>query len=350
MWTYNKSYYYKKSAAILFGIFLSTAVSSQVNKTPQPPHIDRHIQSFLDASKGKAVKPMEKMTAAEAQMVLSGVQSSVKADLSGVNVFEKTITEDGGTVKLTIVKPGDSKGLLPAFLYFHGGGWMLGDFQTSQRLVRDLVVFSGVAAVFVNYALSPEAQYPVAINQAYSATKWIAEHGSEVGIDGKRLAVAGNSSGGNMATVVALMAKAKKGPELKLQVLMWPITDADFGTGSYRQFAANPILTRNVMIWFWNNYLPDAKKRGGKYVSPLRAKTEELRGLPPALILTAENDVLRDEGEAYARKLDEAGVDVIATRYNGMVHDWALLNPFSQIPSAQSAIFQAASELKKALQ
>lgn len=350
MWTFNKTASsYNKCRGLLCGMILSTALSAQVVTPPQPVHIDRHIQAFLDASKGGFVKPMEQMTPTEAQGVLAGAQASVKVDLSGVKIFEKTITEDGETVKLTIVKPINSKGALPAFLYFHGGGWMLGDFQTSQRLVRDLVVLSGTAAIFVNYALSTEARYPVAINQAYSAAKWIAEHGDKVGIDGKRLAVAGNSSGGNIAAVVALMAKDKKGPEIKLQVLLWPVTNANFETDSYKQFAANPILTKNMMIWFWDNYLPDAKKRSNSYVSPLQAKLGELKGLPPALIQTAENDVLRDEGEAYARKLDQAGVDVIVTRYNGMVHDWSLLNPFFQIPAAQSAIFQAASELKKAL-
>jgi acetyl esterase/lipase len=234
-------------------------------------------------------------------------------------------------------------------MFFHGGGWVLGDFPTHERLVRDLVVGSGAAAVFVDYTPSPEAHYPVAINQAYAATKWVAEHGQEIGVDGKRLAVAGNSVGGNMAAVVALMAKEKHGPALKLQVLLWPVTDANFDTPSYNQYATGRFLTKSMMVWFWDNYTKDPKAREEIYASPLRATKQQLAGLPPALVQTAENDVLRDEGEAYARKLDEAGVPVTAVRYNGMIHDWGLLNPLNHVPGAHSATLQAAAELKKAL-
>ena len=163
------------------------------------------------------------------------------------------------------------------------------------------------------------------------------------------LAVAGNSVGGNMATVVALMAKDKQGPQLKLQVLFWPVTDATFETPSYNQFATGRFLTKNLMKWFWDNYTTDPKERKEIYASPLQATTQQLAGLPPAFVQTAENDVLRDEGEAYARKLEEAGVRVTAVRYNGMIHDWGLLNPLSQLSGTRSAMHQAAAELKAAL-
>ncbi len=251
-----------------------------------------------------------------------------------------------------MVKPENAGDNLPVFMFFYGGGWVLGDYPTHQRMVRDLVVYSGAAAVFVDYTPSPEAHYPVAINQAYAATKWVAENGREIGVDGSRLAVAGNSVGGNMATVVALMAKEKGGPELKMQVLFWPVTNANFDTESYQLFAEDRFLTRSLMMWMWDNYTTDPDERKEIYASPLHATTEQLQGLPPALVQTAENDILRDEGEAYARKLDEAGVPYLptCTRYNGMIHDWGLLNAISTVPGTHSAMLQAGAELKKALQ
>lgn len=313
------------------------------------PHIESNVKEFLNVLNAGSGKPMEQMSPTEARAVLTGAQSSVKVDLSGVAVTEKTISQDGEPIQLHIVKPAASEGILPVFMFFHGGGWVLGDFPTHERLVHDLVVASGAAAVFVNYTPSPEAHYPVAVNQAYAATKWVAEHGNEIGVDGSRLAVAGNSVGGNMAAVVALMAKDKKGPEIKLQVLLWPVTNADFETGSYNQFATGRFLTKNMMIWFWDNYTTDQNARKEIYASPLQATPEQLKGLPPALVQTAENDVLRDEGEAYARKLDSAGVKVTAVRYNGMIHDWGLLNPLAHVPGTHTAMLQAGTELKKAL-
>ncbi len=273
----------------------------------------------------------------------------MKLTLPKADVSEKTIQVDGQSISLTIVRPAGVKGELPVFMFFHGGGWVLGDFPTHERLVRDLVAGSGAAAVFVNYTPSPEAHYPVAINQAYAATKWVAEHGKDINVDGKRLAVAGNSVGGNMAAVVALMAKDKGTPAIKFQVLLWPVTDANFDTGSYNQFAEGHFLTRNMMKWFWDNYTTDAKQRNEIYASPLRATTAQLKGLPPALVQTAGADVLRDEGEAYARKLDEAGVPVTSVRYNGMIHDYGLLNVVSQVPAVRSAMLQASQELKEHL-
>ena len=249
---------------------------------------------------------------------------------------------------MTIVRPAGVAGMLPAFMFFHGGGCVLGDYPTHERMVRDLVVPSGAVAIFVNYTPSPEAGYGVAINQAYAATKWVAEHGKEIKFDGKRLAVAGNSVGGNMATVVALMAKDKGGPKLRAEILFWPVTDANFETESYKQFAEVHFLTRNMMKWFWDNYTTDAAKRKEITASPLQASVEQLKGLPPTLIQTAENDVL-DEGEAYGRKLDAAGVQVTSVRYNGMIHDFGLLNAINQVPAVRSSFEQAGEELKKHL-
>ena len=313
------------------------------------PKIETGTKKFLTALNSGGGKPMEQMTPQEARAVLTGAQSSVKVDVSGVDVTEKTITAEGSPLLLHIVRPAGVKGTLPVFVFIHGGGWVLGDFPTHQRFVRDLVVNSGAAAVFVNYTPSPEAQYPVAINQAYAALKWVAENGSEIDVDGKRLAIVGNSVGGNMAAAVALMAKDKKGPDIKLQVLFWPVTDASFDTGSYHEFATQRFLTRNMMIWFWDNYTKNADDRAQIYASPLRATLEQLKGLPPALVQVAENDVLRDEGDAYARKLDEAGVPVTLVRYQGMIHDYGLLNALADLPAVKSALLSAAAELKKVL-
>ncbi|TLX63483.1 alpha/beta hydrolase [Stutzerimonas nosocomialis] len=312
------------------------------------PGVERQTQAFLEALEKGGGKPIEQLSPKDARAVLSGAQAG--AELPEADVSERTIEVDGESIRLNIVRPVGAKGELPVFMFFHGGGWVLGDFPTHERLIRDLVVASGAAAVYVDYTPSPEAKYPTAINQAYAATRWVAEHGREIQVDGKRLAVAGNSVGGNMAAVVSLMAKDKGAPAIRFQALLWPVTDASFETASYRQYAEGHFLTRNMMGWFWDNYTTDPKQRAEVYASPLRADVERLRGLPPALVQTAEFDVLRDEGEAYARKLDAAGVPVVATRYNGMIHDFGLLNSLGQLPGTRAAVEQAGNALKTHLQ
>ena len=214
-------------------VILTLTTGAQPIDPSQDPHIESNVKAFLNVLNSGDGKPVEELSPVDARAVLTGAQDSVKFDYSDVTITEKTITADGQPIKLDIVKPAGATGVLPVFMFFHGGGWVLGDFPTHKRLVRDLVVASGAAAVFVNYTPSPEAQYPTAINQAYAATKWVAENGAEIGVDGKNLAVAGNSVGGNMAAVISLMAKDKKDPQIKLQVLLWPVTGANFETGSY---------------------------------------------------------------------------------------------------------------------
>ncbi|GAO43196.1 alpha/beta hydrolase [Flavihumibacter petaseus] len=314
------------------------------------PAIEVQTKAFLTALNTSGGKPMETMQPDEARKVLEGAQTSVSVDLSGVEVSEKTITEDGITVKLFITRPAGVSGVLPVFMFFHGGGWVLGDFPTHRRFIRDLVVYSGAVAVHAEYTRSPEARYPVALNECYAATKWVAAHGAEIKVDGKRLAIVGNSVGGNLTAAVALMAKDKKGPDLKFQVLFWPVTNADFETGSYNQYASDRFLTKNMMKWFWDHYTTtDVSKRKEYYASPLQADVSQLKGLPPALVQTAENDVLRDEGEAYARKLNAAGVPVSMVRGLGMIHDYGLLNPLAAIPEVQSLLQYAGAVLKDAL-
>ena len=318
-------------------------------KPENDPLIARDVRAFLQALNSGGGKPLEQLSPEDARLALVGAQKSVPVDYSGIEESERMITQDGITVKIHIVKPVGTTKELPVFMFFHGGGWVLGDYPTHRRFVRDLVVESGLAAVFPDYTPSPEAHYPIAINQAYAATKWVSLHGKEIGVNGKKLAVAGNSVGGNMAVVVALKAKAENGPELKFQMLFWPVTNAAFDDESYHAYENGRFLTRNMMIWFWDNYTTNEHDRNEIYASPLRATKDQLEGLPPALVQTAENDVLRDEGEAYARKMDEAGVPVTLTRYNGVIHDWGLLNPLANISATRSSMLQAAAELKNAL-
>lgn len=325
------------------------AEAQKVQDPAKDPAIEVRTKAFLNMLNSGNGKPMETMKPEEARKVLEGAQASVKVDISGIEVSEKMIQQDGLSVKLYIVRPAGANGELPAFLFYHGGGWVLGDFQTHQRFVRDLVVYSGVAAVFVEYSRSPEVKYPVALNEAYAALQWVAAHGSEINIDGTRLAVVGNSAGGNLAAATALKAKKNHGPALKFQLLFWPVTNSEFDNVSYQQYATSRFLTRNMMVWFWDNYIPK-EHRNDIYASPLKASLSDLKGLPPTLVQTAENDVLRDEGEAYARKMDQAGVDVTLVRVNGMIHDYGLLNPLATIPAVQSALRAAAAELRNALQ
>ncbi|MBZ4187714.1 alpha/beta hydrolase [Niabella beijingensis] len=343
-----KTVYVKLLTLATFFIINST-IMAQSNPASQDPNIGRETREFLKALNSGDGKPLETLAPKDARLVLVGAQKSVNFDYADIEESEKTITQDGQTVKIHIVKPKGAKAGLPVFMFFHGGGWVLGDYPTHKRLVRDLVVNSGAVAVFPDYTPSPEARFPIAINQAYAATKWVSEHGKEIGVDGTRLAVTGNSVGGNMAAVVALMAKDKNGPNLKQQVLLWPVTDSDFSRASYANYAQERFLTTPLMKWMWDNYLPDLKERNNKYASPLKASLEELKGLPPALVQVAENDILHDEGVAYGRKLDDAGVPTTITEYKGFIHDYGMLNPLAHIPAVQKSVLDAAIALKVAL-
>lgn len=311
--------------------------------------LSRETRAFLAALNSPAPPTLEALSPAEAREVLVGAQASVKVDLSGIEEFEKTISADGYTIKLNIVRPEGATGNLPVFIFVHGGGWVLGDYPTHKRMVRDLAVLSGCTGVFVNYTPTPDEKYPRQINEIYAATKWVAENGHEIGADGSRLAIVGNSVGGNMTTVTCMMAKDKGGPDIKLQILFWPLTDANVETSSYQQFGKDRFLTTSLMKWMFDMYTTDLKQRKEPYHSPLQANREQLKGLPPALIQVAENDILRDEGEAYGRKLDEAGVPVTLVRYDGMIHDFGLLNALATLPATRSLFVQAAAELKKYL-
>jgi acetyl esterase len=215
--------------------------------------------------------------------------------------------------------------------------------------VREIAVDVGAAVIFVDYDRSPEARYPVAVEQAYAATAYVAAHGAELGVDPTRLAVVGDDVGATMATVVALLAKERRGPRIDLQVLLCPVTDARFDTASYEAFAECPWHGREAMRWFWDAYLPDPGGRKEPTAAPLNASLDQLRYLPEALVVVAESDVVRDEGEAYARRLSDAGVRVTCVRYNGTVHDFTVLNALADTPATRAAIAQAACALRATL-
>jgi acetyl esterase/lipase len=234
-------------------------------------------------------------------------------------------------------------------VYVHGAGWVFGDAHTHDRLVRELAVGVGAAVVFPEYDRSPEARYPVAVEQSYAAASWIAAGGAAKGLDPGRIVVAGDSVGGNMTAALTLLAKERGAPHFAAQVLFYPVTDARFDTDSYHQFAEGYFLRRDAMQWFWDQYTTDETQRNEITASPLRATTEQLTGLPPALVITAEADVLRDEGESYARKLRAAGVPVTAVRYGGIIHDFVMLNALRGTHAAGAAIDQAVAFTRTAL-
>jgi acetyl esterase/lipase len=323
--------------------------SKEMLPVAEDPALSKETKAFLAALNSPGGPGLETLSPEDARQVLVGAQQSVEVDYSGIEETEKTITTDGYTIKLNIVKPEGAAGTLPVFVFIHGGGWVLGDYPTHKRMVRDLVVLSGAVGVFVNYTPSPEAHYPQAVNEIYAATKWVSENGAEIGVDGKRLAIVGNSVGGDMAAVTAIKAKEQGGPEIKLQILMWPVTNAKFDWESYQLYGKDRFLTTPLMQWMFDNYTTDQNERNEIYLSPLNASHEQLQGLPPALIQVAEADILRDGGEAYGRKLDEAGVAVTSIRYNGVIHDFGLLNPLAHIPQVKSLFLHAAAELKKYL-
>jgi len=310
--------------------------------------LDPHILDFLKGLEAQGGPPLYTLSPAEARNVLVSIQRSVNVTKLPADSEDRTIRGGPtGEISLRIVRPQGSSAALPGVMYFHGGGWILGDKETHDRLVREIANGAQAAVVFVDYARSPEAKYPVAIEQAYAATKWVAENGASIGVDTSRLVVAGDSVGGNMVAVVTLLAKERSGPKINFQVLCYPVTDANFENQSYREFGAGEYwLTLEAMKWFWDSYAPESE-RNQPTVTPIRATIDQLRGLPPALIITDENDVLRDEGEAYAHKLIAAGVPVTATRYLGAIHDFMLLNPITQTPPPRAAIAQMTNTLSK---
>jgi acetyl esterase len=303
-------------------------------------------QAFVEATS----KPpfLYELTPVEARKVLDDVQAEQIEKLPVEDEWV-TVPAEVGEVRVRIVRPPDVTGTLPAILYMHGGGWVLGNAGTHDRLVRELSVGTGAAVVFVEYDRSPEAHYPVAIEQGYATAQWIKREGAANGLDPERMAVAGDSVGGGMTAALALLAKERGDVRFVQQSMWYPVTDAAMDTESYEQFAEGYFLTAKGMAWFWDAYLPDLERRSEPYASPLRASDEQLAGLPPAFVIVDEADVLRDEGEAYAARLRAAGVDVTTVRYDGITHDFMMLNPLSDTRATRAAVAQAIAMLRDAL-
>ncbi|WP_280240136.1 alpha/beta hydrolase [Nocardia abscessus] len=312
------------------GISLEPAAQEFVDATSQPPFLYQ--------------LPPE-----EGRKAVDGVQDS---PIFKPEIDEEWITVEGGptgSVRVRIVKPQGVTGTLPVIVYTHGAGWVFGDAHTHDRLVRDLAVGAHAAVVFPEYDRSPDVHYPVANEQSYRVVQWVTAEGAQKGLDSSRIAIAGDSVGGNMAIALTLMAKERGDVSFVQQVLFYPVTDANFDTGSYQQFAEGYFLTREGMQWFWDQYTTSAQDRAQITASPLRATTDQLTGLPPALVITAEADVLRDEGEAFAGKLRAAGVPVTQVRYGGIVHDFVMVNSLHDTHAAKAAVAQAVATLRAAL-
>jgi acetyl esterase len=306
-------------------------------------------QRFLDSLKALGGPPLHQRSVTEARQFLEGAQAQ-PGQMAPAVVEQRTLRAGPtGEIRLVVVKPEGRTDRLPAVMYLHGGGWMLGDWSTHQRLVRLLANAIPAALVFVDYERSPEQPFPVALEQAYEATRWVTEHAAELGVDVDRLAVMGDSVGGNLTAALTLLVKERGGPAIAAQILFYPVTNDDLETPSYQAFAEGLNLTRASSKWFLDNYQPDVTARNNPLMFPLKATLAQLSGLPPALIITAENDVLRDEGEAYAKKLSEAGVNVTAVRYLGTVHDFVMLNALAPTPAAVGAIEQASAWLARML-
>ena len=314
---------------------------------PKKPVLEPAAQAFAKAT---ATPPFNyQIPVADGRKALEDLQSGdeLKPDAKSDDV----VVDLGswGHASVRIVKPPSASGPLPVLLYVHGAGWVFGSPDTHDRLVRELAVGAGVAVVVPHYDRSPEAKYPTALEQCWSVAEWILVHGSEHGLDSTRLMVGGDSVGGNMTAALTLLAKQRGGVAFRGQLLFYPVTDASFDTDSYHQFAEGPYLRRDGMKWFFDQYTTDPGQRAEITVSPLRATSEQLADLPPALVITGEADVLRDEGEAYADHLRAAGVAVTAFRCAGIIHDFVMLDTLRSTFAAEAAITAATGFVRSCL-
>lgn len=309
--------------------------------TPTKLAVAPVIRTFIDTLAKQNGAPLYTLSPQEARKVLDDLQANTAVEVQPVDIEKQIIpVGTGNSVTLHIIRPKGNTHKLPIILYMHGGGWVLGNFDTHERLVRELAHGAQAAVAFVDYTNAPEGQYPLIHEQGYAAAQWIAANGASLNLDGSRMIIAGDSVGGLEATAIALIAQERGGPHFLAQLLLYPVTDANFETPSYDAFAQGPWLTKPAMQWFWDNYVPNKTDRTHYLASPLQASLEQLKHLPPTIIITNEYDVLRDEGEAYAHKLTEAGVPVTAMRLIGTIHDCLLINAITQAPVIRAAIAQ----------
>lgn len=317
--------------------------------TSQNPHLTAKTKLFLDELARKKAPPLYTLSYEEARDVLLGAQTQtdlpagLDCDIEDVVL---PVSEDK-SVDVRFYRPKGNRHILPLVVYYHGGGWVMGNKRTHERLMREICIGTNAAVMFVNYTASPQGQYPDILEEDYAALKHVVEQAKQYFINPDKVVVAGDSVGGNMAAVISMICKERKGPSLKKQVLLYPVTDAGMDSPSYKAFADGPWLTKKAMEYFWDAYLPDKTKRQDVFASPINATIEQLRGLPPAFVLTDENDVLRDEGEAYADKLMQAGIPVLAVRYKGTIHDFMMLDGVAQTCPAKAAVAQLIFVLKE---
>ncbi|RYG46093.1 alpha/beta hydrolase [bacterium] len=311
-------------------------------------HLEPTTQAFIDQLAAGGGPALYELSYEDARAVLRGAaghQTKVAASVED----QTWATGPTGQLDVRIVRPEGASGPLPVILYCHGGGWVMGDKDTHEPLVRKLAAGVNAAVVFVSYTPAPDAQYPVQNEQAYAALEYVVAHAAELNVDASRLAIAGDSVGGNMTAILAQQAKARKGPAVTAQVLLYPVTDYMPDFESYRTFADGPWLTTKAMQYFWDAYLPDPTKAGETTVSPLRATPEQLSDLPEALVIVDENDILHEEGEAYARKLADAGVRTTSVRINGTFHDFLIVDGVAGTPAVTAALDLAVNFLKRKL-
>ncbi len=315
------------------------------NPSSKLPNLTKDTEEFLNYIESLDNKPINELTAQEARDFLTSLQEETYKNINA-SVEEMFINE----VRTYIIRPENStNNKLPVVLYLHGGGWVMGDEYVYDNLIKKISAGANVAIVFPEYTRAPEAQYPVQINEIYSVLNYVYEHADEMNFDRNKIAIMGDSAGGNMAAVTAMRVKDDDAVKIKFLLLIYPVTNADMDTDSYHHFKDGPWLTKKSMEYFWDAYVPEKKLRKDKFVSPLYAELEDLKGLPSTLIITDENDVLRDEGEAFARKLDDAGVDVVNVRINGTHHDFVMLNALSETEPAKGTLKMICSVLNSEL-
>lgn len=309
--------------------------------------IEPATRAFLEKINSQSGPKLTELPIEKAREVFASLQDVPvkKENVQIEDVVFKTDTK--GDINVRILRPENSKTKLPVIFYCHGAGWVFGDKNVYERLTSDLVAGTGAALVFIDFSRSPEARFPVAIEEFYASAKYLCQNASKYNLDTKKMIVAGDSVGGNMATVLTMLAKERGGVNFKAQVLFYPVTNAEFDNNSYKEFAKGHFLTREAMQWFWDQYITDPKLRKDPKASPLQASLEQLKNLPEALVINGEFDVLRDEGEAYAHKLIEAGVKVTAMTFRGTIHDFVMLNALAETPAAKGAIKVACQFIKE---
>ena len=303
--------------------------------------LDPQAQAVLEQMADAGLPPLGSVSVEETRQGMVAATAAGEEPEPVAKVEDRSIPGPGGQIPVRIYTPQGS-GPFPILVYFHGGGWVIGNVDTHDPTCRTLTNAAGCVVVSVDYRLAPEHKFPAAVDDCYAATQWVAANAAAINGDSGRIAIGGDSAGGNLTAVVAIEARDGGGPPLVFQLLVYPVTDYSFSTPSYRDNADGYLLTKDSMVWFWDHYLRTEADGQDHRASPLRAS--DLTGLPPALVITAEYDPLRDEGEAYAARLQESGVSVTCTRYDGMIHGFYGLT--AVVDQARKAVDESVAALR----